>query len=379
MPKIIFLVQSIFSNYYRDRFNISFFYKKKYKIKVINTSKICYSNYFKANKKKIIKNKEEILSFDNINTVFDKIKKDDRVLSLIIPNLQNKKIFELLEKKKIDYSIIDTGTIPLPHLTYKIFSIKYFLNPIKTIRSFYKILLSRKLIFNPNRIFYSGKYLYQKWKRLNKKTKLISIPSPDCDIFLKTIRKKNFNTKSKKLAVFIAGSHNHPDIKFYRPSVIQYKLPTIIQYYKPINKFLEKFENLSGLKIIVSSHPKLPPNKLYLKKKSIVGKTIELIKNSSIVIATNSTAIGYAILLRKPILFITNEYYIPVVKKNISFLAEYFKKKPFNVNKDILSNIRLKKEMKIDMKIYKKYKTDYISHLNKKTPSFEIIERNLFN
>ena len=95
-------------------------------------------------------------------------------------------------------------------------------------------------------------------------------------------------------------------------------------------------------------------------------------------IATNSTAIGYAILLRKPILFITNDNYIPAVKKSISFLAKYFKK-PFNVNKDILSSVRLKEEMKIDMKVYKKYKTDYISHLNETAPSFEIIERNLFN
>ena len=101
MPKIIFLVESIFSNYYRDRYNINFFYKKKYKIKVINASKICYLKYFKVNKKKIIKNKEEILSFENISIIFNKIKKDDRVLSLIKPNFQNKKIFEFLEKKTL--------------------------------------------------------------------------------------------------------------------------------------------------------------------------------------------------------------------------------------------------------------------------------------
>ena len=148
MPKIIFLVESIFSNYYRDRYNINFFYKKKYKIKVINASKICYLKYFKANKKKIIKNKEEILSFENISIIFNKIKKDDRVLSLIKPNFQNKKIFEFLEKKNINYSIIDTGATPVYNLSYNILKIGYFLNPIKTIRSFFKILLSRSVIFN---------------------------------------------------------------------------------------------------------------------------------------------------------------------------------------------------------------------------------------
>ena len=328
MPKIIFLVESIFSNYYRDRYNINFFYKKKYKIKVINASKICYLKYFKANKKKIIKNKEEILSFENISIIFNKIKKDDRVLSLIKPNFQNKKIFEFLEKKNINYSIIDTGATPVYNLSYNILKIGYFLNPIKTIRSFFKILLSRSVIFNPNRIFYSGKNLYQKWKKLNKKTKLISIPSPDYDVFLESKKKKNFNKKSKNSAVFLAGSHKHTDLKFNNDSVIKYKSPTISKYYKPVNEFLKKFERLSRLKIIICSHPKTPHIKQYIKK-SISGKTLELIKNSSIVIATNSTAIGYAILLRKPILFITNDNYIPAVKKSISFFAKYFKKKTF--------------------------------------------------
>ena len=58
MKKISFIVDNFFSDYYRKRYHIDFYKKKKIKIKILNVSKITRPKYFYHFRKKFkLKNK----------------------------------------------------------------------------------------------------------------------------------------------------------------------------------------------------------------------------------------------------------------------------------------------------------------------------------
>ena len=58
MPKIYFLSESFLSKYYQSVFGWKYLKKKGFNIKVINTAKLTYNEYFRSFKEKIIKNRE---------------------------------------------------------------------------------------------------------------------------------------------------------------------------------------------------------------------------------------------------------------------------------------------------------------------------------
>ena len=58
MKKISFIVANFFSDYYRKRYHIDFYKKKKIKIEILNVSKITRPKYFYHFRKKFkLKNK----------------------------------------------------------------------------------------------------------------------------------------------------------------------------------------------------------------------------------------------------------------------------------------------------------------------------------
>lgn len=374
MPKIYFLTESFFSKYYQRVFGWKQIKKKGFTISVINSSKLTYNKYFRFFKNKIFKNKEIILNKNNFEDVFDRIKKEDYLISLLKPNDFNSEIFAFLERKRKNYSIIDTnpGIIPPRDIIQNLK--KLSISPLETFKQLKQRIYSSSIKINPNLIFFTGSKLFERWKKYEKVSKLIHIPSPDYDQYVEEKRKRNLKTFQKNYAVFIGGSFYHPDIKFYRNSLIIQKKPSFSQYYSPVKKFLKNFEIKTGMKIIISSHPKLDfKSKEYGNFEHVKGKTMELVKDCSLCLTFNSTAISFAVLFKKPIIFLSNNFFIPPVKKSIQNIAKYFDKTPLLTNDNTINLQRIKKEMKINSKKYTKYKKEYLSMNNSYKTSYEIL------
>ena len=374
MPKIYFLSESFFSKYYQNIFGWKYLKKKGFTVKVINSSKLTYNKYFRSFRKKIFKNKEIVLNKNNFENVFDRIKKEDYLLSLIKPNDFNAEIFACLERKRKNYSIIDTnpGIIPPRDLIQNLK--KLVISPLATLKQLKQRIYSSSIKINPNFIFFTGSKLFERWKKYEKTSKLIHIPSPDYDKYLKEKKKRNYKPFKKNYAVFIGGSFYHPDIKFYRNLPKIQKKPSFSQYYSPVKIFLKNFEIKTGMKIIISSHPKLDfISKEYGNFKHVKGKTMELIKDCSLCFTFNSTAISFAVLFKKPIVFLSNSFFIPPVKKSIESIAKYFGKTPLSTNNSTINLQRIKKEMKVNSKLYIKYKKEYLSMNNSYKTSYEIL------
>mgnify|MGYP001290115798 FL=1 len=163
-----------------------------------------------------------------------------------------------------------------------------------------------------------------------------------------------------------------------------YRLENSKNILESLDRFFSSFEKTSNFKIQVAKHPREEENfksPIYKNNKRFALKylTGELVKSSKLVITTMSSAISYAILFKKPILFIvTNEHF-----KNISLInstkaiSKYLKSDLINVdsNKDYKINLIIKHQTK---KRYNYITKNYlISEKYKNEPNHKIL-LNLF-
>ena len=154
-------------------------------------------------------------------------------------------------------------------------------------------------------------------------------------------------------------------------------------YLKKLRKFFDKIEEKYKTKIVIAGHPRGNPDvKKDIKlgnRKNFYGKTYELTKKAKFVITIGSTALSYAILLRKPILFI---YSSSEQEKNISgnkflkFFSEMLNCNRIDLDKFDINQKNLIKT--VNSNSYKNYETNYIKS-QKKIPNYRIISNIIDN
>ncbi|MFA6355664.1 MAG: hypothetical protein WCY23_00995 [Candidatus Omnitrophota bacterium] len=133
-------------------------------------------------------------------------------------------------------------------------------------------------------------------------------------------------------------------------------------YYGGLTRFFSYIEGKTGLPVKIAAHPRsrydLHPD--YFKGRDVImGKTIELVSGAKAVLAHASTSINFAVLYKKPIIFLTSNG----IKKtsydaSIGNFARQFNKKPVNVDGNL--TIDLEAELLADESAYDRYRADYI-------------------
>lgn len=134
-------------------------------------------------------------------------------------------------------------------------------------------------------------------------------------------------------------------------------------YYSKLQKLFDHLESIYGVQIVIAAHPRshYEDHSVFFGKRQIIrGKTVKLVKASAFVLLHNSTALNYAVLFNKPMVFITTN----AVNKSlidppsIECLAGYFNKKAHNLDHGI--EFALEKDLVVDQDRYKSYKNEYI-------------------
>lgn len=153
------------------------------------------------------------------------------------------------------------------------------------------------------------------------------------------------------------------------------------------NKLLEKLRNFFdiiekeyGCEIIIAAHPRSNP-KLKIdtdlgNRKNYYGKTASLTKKANLIITTGSTAISYAVLEKKPILFIKSyqeQKKIIAHLKYLKFLANLLKCKIIDI--DNTKEIINKKTINyVNLQAYNYFKKKYII-FRKMIPNYKILTK----
>lgn len=133
-------------------------------------------------------------------------------------------------------------------------------------------------------------------------------------------------------------------------------------YYKKMSLFFDWFEKEFNMPIIISAHPAADydnnPN-IWGKRKWTKNATLNLVAKSKLVLTHGSAAVSYAIILNKPLVFITTS---EITKSfHINDLYSYTK----SLDKEIVSvenknKIDIQKELKINQNLYTEYMDNYV-------------------
>lgn len=157
-------------------------------------------------------------------------------------------------------------------------------------------------------------------------------------------------------------------------------------FYSSLNKFFEVIERKFGMPIIIAGHPNHLDDKNFQNavggsRKIIFGDTARLALNSHLVLAHCSTAISFAVMAKKPIIFLTTyELDRSNYGSQISAMAKILNCPLILIDeeKDYFSNIN---PLNIDQARYGLYETNYLrSDLSRELePWGALIEHIKFN
>lgn len=144
---------------------------------------------------------------------------------------------------------------------------------------------------------------------------------------------------------------------------------TARKYYESLCNFFSYIESSLNLDIVIAAHPRSHYNEkdnFFKGRKVIRGRTAELVRQSEFVILHHSIAINFAVLFRKPLIFIYTDEIAHSLKKgrfedpSILWLASFFGKKAYNI--DSFENIDFSREFLVDKLAYRRYKDFYIKN-----------------
>ena len=392
MNKIIFLCGRYLEKRDFIQFGISRYQKKNIKVEIWYLNQLVKRNY-KTKRFKL--NNIDIKEIKNLSSLENELKKNmSNCLynSKINYSFDTMKIYKLLSKYGTNYLVQASmfsnkqgrqGKIKnsLKNKFNLLIKKKFF--HIKKI-FLYKIfnLISPTIlgIKKAKYVYLMGKesYLNRKSHKLvGKKTSLIWGHHRSYDDFLRSGARK-IKTKKKKALYIDSGAP-------YGPDLIELGLDDLKpnSYYRSVRMFLEKLNKNFGYKIEISCHPKIGIGNLKKHFKNFpikVHKTIDQVMNSDLIVLHDSTARNFAVMYKKPVIFITNNEELKSVYNHYgdtSKIANLVNKKPLNI--DLCSNIDIKNNLILNRKIYQNYFTNFIKFRGEKKLQPEIIIQKLKN
>ncbi len=138
---------------------------------------------------------------------------------------------------------------------------------------------------------------------IGPRTQVVATHAPDYELY------RNMATKPMETvdqAVFIDQFlPYHPDYTVLGPNMLD-----DVAYYAGLRHLFDRIEAELGLEVVVAAHPRADyaghPG-IFGERRVVAGRTEELIAQSRLVLAHTSTAIGFAVLFRRPLMLLTSQ------------------------------------------------------------------------
>ena len=188
------------------------------------------------------------------------------------------------------------------------------------------------------------------------RTQVVNIHVNDYDTFLENPPSKSLG---EKYAVFIDQNLPLNTDPLYTKTA---RVVTVSNYFPSLTKFFDRLERELGIPVKSAVHPRAEYDSVpgvFGGRELLKGKTAGLVNDSSLVIAHYSYAINFAVLYKKPLIFITtNELKASFRKAATEAISSHFGKYPINVDGN--NGIDWKREMIVDTGIYDQYVFDFI-------------------
>jgi hypothetical protein len=255
--------------------------------------------------------------------------------------------------------ILNFGSMPEPVNQQSKFRKILSMSPAKLIRRLAEALFRRLFLplIRPELGVASGT---ESLPSLRRASEIIYAHNLDYDIYLKI--RNSIGLSGKGHVVFI-----DQDYCFHSDYIYEGKAHPVspAKYFPAISKTLHIAADTLGVSMCIAAHPRSS----YFKKqgneyfKDVLikhGATAELIRDCSLVVCHNSTALQLAVLFEKPVIFITtDELNASEVGASIAIFASELGKKVINIDRN-LGNVDWIRETHVDIEKYAQYKSKYI-------------------
>ncbi|OGX34858.1 MAG: hypothetical protein A3I43_03550 [Omnitrophica WOR_2 bacterium RIFCSPLOWO2_02_FULL_50_19] len=382
IKKVIYIIETRFNKRDYDRFGIEILKKNGFEVEVWDFTPFLGSHEYRRIEPPDPIKWDKLILFEEEKKALDALLGLDPsayIVSLVPYTKRSFNLYKAIARKKTPYCV-QGFALPRSTTDTEIFKSR--------VKKFTFKKLARKIVeTNPLRylsvtpadiILTAGEKFNTVGSLVNRKSEVLWAHNFDYDAYL-SIRDLH-GASDPKVGVFL-------DEYFpYHPDFVNVGVKwtmTHDEYYPLLCRFFDYLERKSGVKIIIAAHPRSHYEKhgdCFNGRKVIRGKTAQLVKESGFVLIHHSTAINYAVLFNKPIIFMTTNKLDGafIEDPSVAWLAKYFGKKAHNLDEPI--DIDFNEEMKINARAYKNYKNDYIKKEGSpELPSWQILAERLLN
>ncbi len=197
-------------------------------------------------------------------------------------------------------------------------------------------------------------------------TKILWAHISDYEIYLRVMQQSI--PQDDKMVVFLDQCFP------FHPDAIGNPLFAAEEYYPRLCRFFDHLEAACGVHIVVAAHPRSQyegKENLYGHRTIVRGQTAELVRKSRFVIMHDSASINYAVLFKKPILFITTDLLQQARMGLTDYMASLFDKKVLNIDQSY--EIDFNDGLIMNEKCYEEYFNKYIKKSGTDdTPAWQI-------
>ena len=370
--RVIILVGTTFNARDYKRFGVDILLKNGFDVHVIDFSPLLHPKFYETVEIHDVveyPNHRYVRSISDVNNELKNFTRNSLIISLLPfgPNVY--KVFRLISKYSIPYAILAFQ----PVVFEACFKNEDLSILEKITRKISKFRLSNfqhyLLAYLPISLLglKPAKYAFCalsksniRFKLVGKSTEVVMIHTLDYDNYLDSISSPAENTNT---IVFLDQNLPLHSDELLHPTNNR---PTPDEYFPEMCSAFDRIERIFNAKIIICCHPRSNRSQLtdyYNGREVVIGETNETVRGCKFCIAHYSGSISYAVLYRKPIIFITTDS----LKKSMlgyktTEYASCFNKRVINISKDFFLDV--KKDLYLDEDIYQKYMNDFIKSNN---------------
>lgn len=373
--RIIYFFLTTFNRRDYERFGVEVFLENGYRVEIWDFTPFLNSNYFNnvdvdeatgvADIKRFASKQEAMKAIANLSN-------DCFIINHLNLGWKTYGLFQAISRRNIPYGILEINKLPPRnnHKRKRTLRGMFRNGDTNTLDLIKKTVLEKieKYLFKQHYMirpgFKSAKLLITAGKktpltrdaRVGKETKTVKTHALDYDTYLH-LREKG-NGHDSNIAVFLDEYFPfHPD--HVLENIKQITSPDT--YYPLLCKFFDYIEDKLDLRIVVAAHPRSHYEKhpdFFQNREIVYGKTAQLIKDCRLVLLHCSTAINFAVLFNKPLLFII----IDEIKKEYESLMQSMRTYlgAQLVDLDASFEFDMKTVFSIDKAAYRRYKADFI-------------------
>ena len=379
MITIYLVTQTYFNNRDKKRFGLNYFLNKNYKVIVIDVQEYINPelNYLQ---KPLYENHNnlEVVYCNNFKKIKTSVKTmNNSIAILFLPeNFKAIKIKKYLQGNNIKIGIWHGGMIPSVSLDKTLYTkIVHKVSQLNIESSifflFNKIYVKLFNISNYDFLITSNYKVSQRNYNIPKPLNIIETHCFDYDLIIENRKYKN-NIDQQYIVFLDQNLIDHTDFITAKDNINI----SSQKYFNELNDYFLILEEKTGCSVIISAHPRadIKNYKILFKGRKIVcGETESLVKHCKFVITNHSTAINFAVIFNKPIIFFTNNDLKKHDFNNLAVkLSILLNQKYINISDAI--DVKDVKDVKSNINSYKNYKENFIKKNNIELFSYEIFD-----